>query len=72
MSDHTHTNINRSDGTSGRGLLIAFAVIVAIVALIAVLGSFGGSDGTTPADAITPAEDTLIAPVPETAPAPTE
>jgi len=72
MSDHTNTNLHRSDGTSGRGLLIAFALIVAVVALLAFVGSFTGGDGTPGESAITPAGEGIIAPALEPAPVPTE
>ncbi|MFL4471675.1 hypothetical protein ACERZ8_18000 [Tateyamaria armeniaca] len=72
MSDHTNHTIHRSDGTSGRGLLIAFAIIVAVVALLALVGSFAGGDGTPGESAITPAGEGAVAPTLETAPVPTE
>lgn len=72
MSDHTNHNIHRSDGTSGRGLLIAFALIVAVVVLLALIGSFAGGDGSAGDSAITPAGDSVVAPTLETAPVPTE
>ena len=57
MSDYPNPNIHRGDGVSGRGLLISFAVIVAVVALLALLGSIGsgGGEGGPTQDAITPA-----------------
>ncbi|APX10608.1 hypothetical protein [Tateyamaria omphalii] len=57
MSDYPNPNIHRGDGVSGRGLLISFAVIVAVVALLAVLGSVGsgGREGAPTQDAIAPA-----------------
>ena len=71
MSDHSHTNLHRSDGTSGRGLLIAFGLIVAFILLIAFVGSFAG-DGSTGESAITPAVEGVIAPEIEPVPVPTE
>ncbi|WP_299657089.1 hypothetical protein [uncultured Tateyamaria sp.] len=57
MSDYPNPNIHRGDGVSGRGLLISFAVIVAVVALLALLGSIGsgGGEGAPTQDAIAPA-----------------
>ncbi|MEO9574210.1 MAG: hypothetical protein ABJ263_18410 [Tateyamaria sp.] len=72
MSDHSHTNLHRSDGTSGRGLLIAFGLIVAFILLIAFVGSFAGGDGGAADSAITPAGEGIIAPEIEPAPVPTE
>ena len=72
MSDHSHTNIHRSDGTSGRGLLIAFALIVAFILLIAFVGSFADGEGTAVDNAITPAGEGSIAPDIQPAPVPTE
>ena len=71
MSDHSHTNIHRSDGTSGRGLLVAFALIVAFIVTLAFVGSFSG-DSSTGESAITPAGEGIIAPEIEPAPVPTE
>lgn len=66
MSDHTNSNIHRGDATSGRGLLIAFALIVAVVAILALVGSFaGGGDGAAGDNAITPAGEGIVAPTPE-------
>lgn len=67
MSDHPNPNIRRGGATSGRSLLVAFAVIVAIVALLALVGSIGdgnGGDGApvTP-DAITPAQQSPAQPI---------
>lgn len=60
MSDHSHANLSRSSGTSGRGVLIAFAVIVCIVAIIALAGSIGTD---TPGDsAIAPAAQSPVSP----------
>ena len=42
MSDYPNPNIHRGDGVSGRGLLISFAVIVAVVALLAPPFGLGG------------------------------
>jgi len=65
MSDYPNPNLHRGDGTSGRGLLIAFAVIVAVVALLALVGSIGGGEGSEAGgeNAITPPAE---APVPPT------
>ncbi|KIC51315.1 hypothetical protein [Tateyamaria sp. ANG-S1] len=56
MSDYPNPNIHRGDGVSGHGLLISFAVIVAVVALLALLGSVGsgGREGAPTPDAIAP------------------
>ncbi|MEL6807506.1 MAG: hypothetical protein AAFO97_06975 [Pseudomonadota bacterium] len=72
MSDHSHTNLHRSDGTSARGLLIAFSLIVAFILLIAFVGSFAGDDGAALDSAITPAGEGVIAPDIQPAPVPTE
>ncbi|MEO0400964.1 MAG: hypothetical protein AAF214_01175 [Pseudomonadota bacterium] len=65
MSDYPNPNLHRGDGVSGRGLLIAFAVIVGFIALLALLGSIGGGgeDGAVSQDLIAPATDDLPAPV---------
>lgn len=72
MSDHSNTQIHRSDGTSGRGLLIAFGVIVAVIVLLALVGSFTGGEGTAGDTAITPPAEGIVAPSIEPAPVPTE
>ncbi|WP_299729301.1 hypothetical protein [uncultured Tateyamaria sp.] len=74
MSDHTNSNIHRGDAASGKGLLIAFALIVAVVVILALVGSFaGGGDGTAGDSAITPAGEGIVAPALEQpAPVPTE
>ena len=72
MSDHSNTHIHRSDGTSARGLLIAFVLIVGVVVLLALVGSFAGGDGTTGDTAITPPAEGIVAPTIEPAPVPTE
>jgi len=71
MSDHSHTNLHRSDGTSARGLLIAFGLIVAFIVFIAFVGSFAG-DGSTGESTITPAGEEITAPEIQPAPVPTE
>ena len=72
MSDYPNPNIHRGDATSGRGLLIAFAVIVAIVVLLALVGTMGGGGGEAGGEnAITPAES-AVTPGVETPVAPTE
>lgn len=64
MSDYQNSNIQRSSGASGRGLLITFAAIVGIVVLLTLIGSLGGDggDSNTPQDAITPAEPSPVLP----------
>jgi len=64
MSDYPNPNLHRGDGTSGRGLLIAFAVIVAVVALLALVGSIGGGGEAGGENAITPAPATQAPPIP--------
>ena len=66
MSDYPNPNIHRGDGTSGRGLLIAFAVIVAVVALLALVGSIGGGAGGEAGgeNAVTPAPALQAPPIP--------
>ncbi|WP_299285703.1 hypothetical protein [uncultured Tateyamaria sp.] len=72
MSDYPNPNLHRGDGVSGRGLLIAFALIVGVVAILALVGSIGGGStgGTAGQDAIAPA--TEVAPATEGTVAPTE
>lgn len=64
MSDYPNSNIQRSSGTSGRGLLITFATIVGVVVLLALIGSLGGDgdDAPAPQDTITPAEPSPVLP----------
>ncbi len=64
MSDYQNTNIHRAGGTSGRGLLIAFGLIVGIVALLAIVGTFGGGGEIAGGEtAITPpAAESPVAP----------
>lgn len=64
MSDYPDPNIHRGDSTSGRGLLIAFAIIVAVVALLALVGSIGGSGDAGGENAIAPAPAPRTTPVP--------
>ncbi|MEO9685132.1 MAG: hypothetical protein ABJF86_03510 [Tateyamaria sp.] len=60
MSDNSHANFSRSSGTSGRGVLIAFVVVVCIVAFIALIGSFGTDQPND--NAITPAVQSPVLP----------
>ncbi|WP_299144805.1 hypothetical protein [uncultured Tateyamaria sp.] len=63
MSDYPNPNLHRGDGVSGRGLLIAFGVIVAFIAILALVGASGGPEnGTVSQDAIAPATDPLVVP----------
>lgn len=64
MSDYPNPNIQRGDGVSGKGILVALLVILGIIALLAIVGSVGGAgDGAAvPADAITPAAETPVLP----------
>ena len=64
MSDYPNPNLHRGDGVSGRGLLIAFGVIVAIIAILALVGSIGGvpEGGTVSQDAIAPAVEGVAVP----------
>ncbi|MEL6450834.1 MAG: hypothetical protein AAFQ19_06205 [Pseudomonadota bacterium] len=64
MSDYPNPNLHRSDGVSGRGLLIALGVIVAIIALLAVVGTSTAptGDGAVSQDAIAPATDSVVVP----------
>lgn len=39
MADYPNTNIQRSDGVSGRGILISILVILAVLVGLAILGS---------------------------------
>ena len=63
MSDYPNPNLHRGDGVSGRGLLIAFGVIVAIIAILALVGTSSVPDGgTVSQDAIAPAAEPLAVP----------
>ncbi|MEO0503655.1 MAG: hypothetical protein AAFZ14_10040 [Pseudomonadota bacterium] len=57
MSDYPNPNIHRGDGVSGRGILVAVAIVAAIILLLAVVGSLGsgGGEGAPTQDAIAPA-----------------
>jgi len=66
MSDYPHTNINRGNGVSGRGLLAAAGVIIFAVVVLAILGA----NNAPPANEATapiaePADDAapIVAPV---------
>lgn len=53
MSDYPNSHLHRSDGVSGRGLLIAAGVLGLIILGLILIG--GGSDPQAlPSDAITP------------------
>ncbi|MEP6066574.1 MAG: hypothetical protein ABJ246_12095 [Paracoccaceae bacterium] len=39
MADYPNTDIQRSDGVSGRGILISILVILAVLVGLAILGS---------------------------------
>ena len=45
MSDYPNPNIHRGDGVSGRGILVAVAIVAAIILLLAVVGSLGSGGG---------------------------
>lgn len=64
MSDYPNPNLHRGDGVSGRGLLIAFGVIVAIIAILALVGSIGGvpDNGAVSQGAIAPAAEGVAIP----------
>lgn len=57
MSDYPNPNIHRGDGVSGRGILVAFGIVVALIAILALVGSLGGEEGAPTQDAITPAAE---------------
>lgn len=65
MSDYPNPNIHRGEGVTGRGLLIAFGIIIAIIAILAIV-----STGTPPADGTAGQE--VITPPPEAVPLATE
>lgn len=67
MSDYPKSNITRSNASSGRGLLIALAVIVGAVAVLAFVGALGGGDD----GGVAPSEDVIV-PAPATPVLPTE
>ncbi|MFT5864921.1 MAG: hypothetical protein ACI9PY_000765 [Ascidiaceihabitans sp.] len=82
MSDYTNPNIHRGQGITGRGLLIAIAVLVAFIFALAYLGASTVPEDGVPNGApaaglgadgvITPAQpllDSTIAPA-DTTPAP--
>ena len=46
MSDYSNPNINRGQGITGRGLLIAVAVLVAFVFALAYLGASSVPEGS--------------------------
>lgn len=76
MSDYTNPNLHRGSGVTGRGLLIAVAVLVALVFALAYLGAStvpdGENGGTLGADGvITPAQPLLETPAAPVAPNPT-
>ena len=67
MSDYPNPNIHRGEGVTGRGLLIAFGIIVAIIAILAIVGTSNPpAEGTAGEEVITPA------PAPQAVPLPTE
>ena len=77
MSDYTNPNIHRGSAITGRGLLIAVAVLVAFIFLLAYLGasSVPATDenglpvsGASSESAITPAQP-LVEPGGDPAPA---
>ena len=74
MSDYPNPNIHRGDNVSGRGILVAFGIVLAIIMLLAFVGSLGsgGGEGAPTQDAITPAVESTVAPTVEGTVMPTE
>ena len=70
MADYPNTNIQRSDGVSGRGILISILVILAVLVGLAILGS--NSAQVDPAGASSTSEQVPAVVDSTTAPVPTE
>ncbi len=70
MADYPNTNIHRSDGVSGRGILISILVILAVLIGLAILGSNPGQ--VDPSGASATSEEAPAAVETTPAPVPTE